>query len=132
MGNLPLLLALVLTGLEALVLIGVAVWSVVDMVRGGFDGAAVSIALTVVLLLFVLLLLVGINALWQGRRWGRGPVLTWQLIQLAIALGAIGIAPLGAILPTIAISVAVGIGLLLPASVRATSRPSSPSSGTVL
>lgn len=129
--NLPLLVALVLVGLEALLLVAAAVWSIVDLVRGGFVGAAVSVALTVVLLLFVLLLVVGINALWQGRRWGRGPVLTWQLIQAAIALGAIGIAPAWATFPTLIVSLAVGIGLLLPASVRATSRPSS-SSGTVL
>lgn len=128
--NLPLLVALVVVGLEALVLVAAAVWSVIDMIRGGFDGAAVSIALTVVLLLFVLLLVVGMNALWQGRRWGRGPVLTWQLIQAAIALGAIGIAPPWAVFPILLASIAVGVGLLLPASVRATSRPSS--SGPVL
>lgn len=125
--NLPLLVALVVVGLEALLLAAAAVWSIVDMVRGGFEGAAVSIALTVVLLLFVLLLVVGMYALWQGRRWGRGPVLTWQLIQAAIALGAIGIAPAWAVYPTLTASLAVGVGLLLPASVRATSRPSSSS-----
>lgn len=122
--NLPLLVALVVAGLEALVLVAVAVWSLVSLVREGFENAAVAIALSVVLLLFVLLLVVGINALWYGRRWGRGPVLTWQLIQAAIAIGAIGEAPGWAVYPALAASLAVGVGLLLPASIAATSRPS--------
>jgi MFS family permease len=129
--NLPLLVALVVAGLEGLLLVGAAVWSVVDMVRADFVGAAVSVALAVFMLLFVALLVLGIHALWLGRRWGRGPVLTWQLIQAAIAVSVVGIAPSWAIYPTLLASLVVGVGLLLPASVAATSRPSS-SSGTVL
>ncbi|WP_420110989.1 hypothetical protein [Pseudactinotalea sp.] len=130
--NLPLLGALVVAGLEGLLLIAAAVWSVVDMVRNDFDGAAVSIALAAFMLLFVGLLVLGIHALWLGRRWGRGPVLTWQLIQGAIAVSVIGIAPPWAVYPVLLASIGVGVGLLLPASVAATSRPSSSSSGTVL
>jgi hypothetical protein len=131
MRNLPLLVALVVAGLEALLLVAAAVWSLITMAREQFDGAAVSIALAVVLLLFAWLLIAGINALWQGRRWGRGPVLTWQLIQAAIAVGAIGVAAPLAVYPAILASLVVGVGLLLPASVAATSRPSS-SSDTVV
>lgn len=131
MRNLPLLVALVVAGLEALLLVAAAVWSLVTMAREQFDGAAVSIALAAVLLLFAWLLVAGINALWQGRRWGRGPVLTWQLIQAAIAVGATGVAPPLAVYPAILASLVVGVGLLLPASVAATSRPSS-SSDTVV
>lgn len=130
--NLPLLIALVVAGLEAVVLVVVAVASVVSMVQDELDGAVVVIALAVVLLLFVALLLVGINALWHGRRWGRGPVLTWQLIQAAIAVGAVGEGPPWAVYPALAASLVVAVGLLLPASVAATSRPSSSSSGPVL
>ncbi|GAB2977950.1 hypothetical protein [Actinotalea caeni] len=133
--NLPLLAALVVAGLEAVALVVVAVGSVVSAAREGWSGAAVAIALAVVLLLFVLLLVAGINALWHGRRWGRGPVLTWQLIQAAIAVGAVGEGPAWAVYPALAASLAVAAGLLLPASVAATNRPSSSSSsgtGTVL
>lgn len=130
--NLPLLIALVVAGLEAVVLVVVAVASVVSMVQDELDGAVVVIALAVVLLLFLALLLVGINALWHGRRWGRGPVLTWQLIQAAIAVGAVGEGPPWAVYPALAASLVVAVGLLLPASVAATSRPSSSSSGPVL
>lgn len=124
MRNLPLLGALVVAGLEALLLLAAAVWSLVTMVREGFAGVAVSIALAIVLLLFSLLLVVGVNALWHGRRWGRGPVLTWQLIQAAIAVGAVGIAPAWMVYPVLGASLIAGAGLLLPASVAATSRPS--------
>jgi len=129
--NLPLLLALVVAGLEALAMLAAAVASVVLTVRAGFDGAAVAVALTVVLLLFALLLVVGMHALWHGRRWGRGPVLTWQLIQAAIAVGAIGLVPAWTLYTAVAASVVVGVGLLLPASIAATSRPSG-SADTVL
>ena len=128
--NLPLLGALVVAGFEGLLLVAAAVWAAVDMVRSDFEDAAVSIALAVFLLLFVALLMLGIHALWLGRRWGRGPVLTWQLLQAAIALSVFGIAPPWVVYPMLAASLVVGVGLLLPASVAATSRPSS--SGTVL
>lgn len=130
--NLPLLIALVVAGLEGLVLVGAAVWSIVSTARAGFEDAAVAVALAVFMLLFVGLLVLGIHALWLGRRWGRGPVLTWQLIQAAIAFSVIGIGPPWAVYPTIVASVVVGVGLLLPASVAATSRSSSGSSGAVL
>lgn len=125
--NLPLLVALVLAGLEALLLVVAGVWSLVTMVQEGFTQVPLSIALALVLMLFALLLVVGMNALWKGRRWGRGPVLTWQLLQAAIALGVIGMSPAWVVYPAIGASVLVGVGLLLPASVAATSRPSSPS-----
>ncbi|WP_156251881.1 hypothetical protein [Pseudactinotalea terrae] len=130
--NLPLLIALVVAGLEGLVLVAAAVWSIASTVRAGFDNAAVAIALSVFMLLFVGLLVLGIHALWLGRRWGRGPVLTWQLIQAAIAFSVIGKAPGWALYPMIVASIVVGVGLLLPASVAATSRSSGSSSGTVL
>ena len=129
--NLPLLVALVVAGLEGLLLVGAAIWAIVDMVRTDFESAAVSVALAVFMLLFVGLLVLGIHALWLGRRWGRGPVLTWQLIQAAIAVSVIGIAPPWALYPALLASLVVAVGLLLPASVAATSRPSS-SAGTVL
>lgn len=128
--NLPLLGALVLAGFEVLLLVGAAIWSLVS-IASDTSGVAVSVALSVVLLMFAFLLVAGINGLWHGRRWGRGPVLTWQLIQAAIALGAFGIAPPWAFYPTLAVSILIGIGLLLPASVAATSR-SAGSAGTVL
>jgi hypothetical protein len=130
--NLPLLIALVVAGLEGLVLVAAAVWSVVSTARAGFENAAVSVALAVFMLLFVGLLVLGIHALWLGRRWGRGPVLTWQLIQAAIALSVVGKAPGWAVYPAIVAALVVCVGLLLPASVAATSRSSSSSSGTVL
>jgi uncharacterized membrane protein YhaH (DUF805 family) len=125
--NLPLLGALVLAGLEAVALVVAAVVAVVSTVQDRFVDAPVSIALVVVLLLFAGLLVLGVQALWHGRRWGRGPVATWQLLQAATALGAMGIAPPYVVYPAVVVALLVLVALLLPSSIAATSRPSSPS-----
>lgn len=125
-----LLAALALVGLEVMLLVGAAVWSLVTIATDGRAQVLVSVSLTVFLLLFALLLLAGAHALWNGRRWGRGPVITWQLIQAAIALSAAGSAPGWMISVAVGVAVVVVVGLLLPTSVAATSRTSS--SSTVL
>lgn len=123
--NWPLLGSLVLAGLQAVGLVSAAVWTVVSLIRDPSAPVATSVALAVAVLAFALLLVVGINALWHGRRWGRGPVLTWQLIQGAAAIGSINIAPPWGVYPVLASSVLVVVGLLLPSSVAATSLPAS-------
>lgn len=128
--NPALLVALALAGLEALLLLVAAVWSLVSIVTDADPQALVSVALAVVLVLLALLLAVGVRALWHGRRWGRGPVITWQLLQAAITLGMVGLAPSWLVVVLLAACLVIVVGLLLPASVAATSQTSS--SSTVL
>ncbi|MFV0426946.1 MAG: hypothetical protein ACK5KU_07925 [Beutenbergiaceae bacterium] len=128
--NIVLLVALVVAGLEALTLFGAAIWSVVSMSVDDAGQTGLAVGLAVVLVVFGLLLIAGINALWHGRRWGRGPVLTWQLLQVALVLGAVGLAPAWAIGAILVMSLLVGVGLLHPASVAATGRTTG--SGAVL
>ena len=53
-------------------------------------GRAVAGVFTTVLALIFLgivaLLFAAVRALYHGRRWGRGPVVTWQLLVLAIGV----------------------------------------------
>ncbi|MBK5249878.1 MAG: hypothetical protein JJE50_10705 [Actinomycetales bacterium] len=123
---LALRVALTVVLLEVGVLVAVGLWSLVQLVDGGFADVGVSVALTVVLFGIAGLVLLGTRALWSGRRWGRGPVVTWQLLQLAVAASALGGAPWWTTYLPMVLAVVVLAGLLLPASVAATSGTGSP------
>ena len=66
------------------------------------------------------------RALADGRRWGRAPVITWQLLQLAVAVpGLRSDSPLVSAALLLA-SVVVLVGIFLPAVVRHTSTGGQP------
>lgn len=114
----------VLLLLEALVVVGLVLWLLFELVTAVPDSFASAIALTV---------LTAIAAIWVGatargtlrrERWIRGPALTWQLVQIAIAVGcfqgAFAVPALGfaILVPSLAV-----IGLLFtPSVVEATRR----------
>lgn len=113
-------LALGLVLLEVLALAALSVLIVVDIVSVLPDQRVTMISLAVALLGLAALVFVGARALWQGRRWGRGPVVTWQLLQLLIGVSALGAdAWWGTVLPAVVAVVAL-VGLLAPASRAAT------------
>jgi hypothetical protein len=101
---------------------------VLDVLRGRAEylGSTLGIALFA----WVLAALLGgaARALARGRRWGRGPVLTWQVLQ-----GAVGFLQLpglpwfaGAL---VASALLVVVGLLAPASIAATAGAGTPVDG---
>ena len=63
------------------------------------------------------------RGLWRGRRWARSPVIMWQILLVVLALGWFGAEPSAWALVVVAIALAIGVGLLLPAVVRATTPP---------
>ena len=55
----------------------------------GQDGAAIEmvtiVTLAVVLLGLAVLLVAAARGLWQGKRWGRAPIITWQILLILVA-----------------------------------------------
>lgn len=121
-GGRPLLLrvALGLVLLEAVGLAAFGLWTFVELATAGFADAGMSIGVTVALVGFAALLVAAARALWLGRRWGRGPVVTWQLLQFAVGASAIGANPWWATYVPMAVALVVVAGLLAPASLAAT------------
>lgn len=75
-------LAAVVVAFEALALVGVAVVAGVGAITD--DGATeISVAIAVTAVVFAVPLALACRALWQGRSWPRGLVLTWQVLQVA-------------------------------------------------
>src|SRR5690625_3094238 len=108
----------------ALVLVGVQVLTLVVLAVGGLGGIVSAPAATQINIVTLAVVLLGLAvligaagwALWQGRRWGRGPVVTWQLLVLAVAFTALGEAEWWASVLPIVIAVVVLVGVLAPAS----------------
>ena len=72
--------------LEALALVVLAVWGMAQLVAGQQSSPGVVIFLVVFALVTSAALVLSARALWAGRRTGRAPVATWQLLQGAVAL----------------------------------------------
>lgn len=119
----PLLLVVAcgLVLLEVLGLVLAAVAGVLTLVRGS-DAPGVAVFLVVLALGAALLLASAARGLWSGRRWGRGPVLTAQVLMVVVSAtlwsaGAGGRSAAGVVL-----GVAVAATVLAPPVVAATSR----------
>lgn len=112
----------------ALALVAVQVLAQVVLAVGGLGGlfAAQSMEqVTIVTLAVVLLGLAGLIggagwALWQGKRWGRGPVVTWQLLLLAVGISGLGGDAWWATVVPIVMALVILVGVLSPASRAAT------------
>ena len=121
-----LVIALIVVALQVA---GLAVLAIGSL--GGLLVVAGAEQVTIVTLAVVLLglaALVGVAGwgLWQGRRWGRGPVVTWQLLLIAVGASGLGGAEWWTTLLPIVISLLVLLGVLAPASRAATDRRGRP------
>ena len=111
--------ALLLVFLEVLALAVAGVLLAVDAALGRVQDAGATMATAVFVVVLAALLAFAARGLWQLRRWGRGPVVTWQVLQFAIGLTQLGAAPLVGGLVAAVAALALG-GLLAPASIAAT------------
>lgn len=113
---------------EILGLVAFAVVLLGELLTGGSMAVGVSLFLVLFLLGVAWVLGVCCKALLAGRRSGRGPIVTWQLFQIIGAVAAIGSGS-GLAVPggwvVLVIGVAVGVLLLTPAVVAATSQTGS-------
>lgn len=114
-----LLLACLLVLVEAAALAAAAVVGVVALLGGGDVGPVlflVALALGVALLLAT-----AARGLWAGRRWGRGPVLTAQIMVVVTAATWWGAGGGPWALVPVVVAVGVTVAVLLPSVVAVTS-----------
>lgn len=121
----PLLLSIGLAGaaFEVVLLVGAAIWMVLDRPEAEADALPYGIGLAVTLLLFAVLIALGVRALARGLRWGRGPVITWQLLQGVTAATMWGLLPTAVAAVALVLSVLVTVTLLAPSALAATATP---------
>lgn len=76
--------------IEVIGLVAFAVVLLGELLAGGSSSLGVSLFLVLFLLGVAWVLVVSSRALLAGRRSGRGPVVTWQLLQVIGSVAAIG------------------------------------------
>lgn len=114
----PLKLALAGVLAEALVFVAAAATFLAGAVAAGIgaQGVGRAVPLAVLLVGFAALLGGAARAQWRGMRWGRGPVITWQLLQVVVAVAlAPGLSPM-LVATVVLLSAAVATGVLWPSS----------------
>lgn len=122
-----LVIACAVVALQVLVLVVVAVVFVVDILRGVTPDVVSTLILTVFFLGLSALLAGAVRALWRGRRWGRAPTITLELLLAASALALVDALPVPVVAVAVAAAVAVITGVLARASREHTDRGGVPS-----
>ncbi|KGM10124.1 hypothetical protein [Cellulomonas carbonis] len=97
---------------EALALAAGAVVGLVQVLRGTESAVGVALFLVVFALAVAAALVASARALWAGRRSGRAPVATWQLLQAATAFAVGRATDTPAAWVVLAVSVGVFVLLL--------------------
>ena len=121
-----LLLALLLLLVEVGALLALSVGMLVEVLGGRTQGGYVTAVLAALFLGLCAVLVLAARALVQRRRWGRGPVITWQLLLLAIGVSQADTLAWWVVALLVAVPVAVTAGILLPRSVEWTSSATPP------
>lgn len=114
-----LVVVCVLVLLEAALLVGVGIAFGTELVRGASVPGAAAFLLAFMLGVAAVLV-ASSRGLWQGRRWSRSPVLTWQLLLVVLAIGWLGVESTWWAGLVLVVAVVVGVGLVLPSVVAAT------------
>lgn len=108
---------------EALFMIGLSAWFLFELVSATPTSFTSALAIFVILLIatvFVVALAIGAI---RGRAWIRGGAVTWQLVQIAVAIGAFqGVFAQPAIGWCLLVPSLVVLGLLFTPAVAAVTR----------
>ncbi|WP_413450763.1 hypothetical protein AA0Y32_02400 [Georgenia phoenicis] len=123
---LPLVLALLLVLVEVGAIVALSVGMLVEVLGGRTTGGVVTAVLALIFLGIAALLVAAARALHQRRRWGRGPIVTWQLLVLATGLSQTGTVVWWVSALLVALPVAVTVALLVPPSVAWANRTTPP------
>lgn len=124
---LPLAVACVVVGLQAVAVVVAAGVFVVDLVRGPTPDVLSTLVLVVFFLGLAALLGGAARAMWQGRRWGRAPVITLELLLAASAVALADALALPVVVLLVAASAVVVAGVLARSSREHTDRGGVPS-----
>ncbi|RYV49846.1 hypothetical protein EUA98_16685 [Pengzhenrongella frigida] len=116
-----LAVACLLVLLQAAVLVGLAIAWITDLVSGASQVPGATVFLVLFALGIAAILLTAARALYRGRRWARSPVITWQILLIAMSVGWLGAEPTGWAVAVLASALLVGVALLVPSVVAATS-----------
>lgn len=102
---------LIAGGIEALALFAGALLLLVALIGGFTDDASMAVFILVFGGGMGLVLTLMLISLRRGKRWARGPLITWQLFQLVVAIPVLqGSTPwIGAALLLLAVTVMVGM-----------------------
>jgi len=85
----PLLLALVaLVGAECALLVAATAFLIIELLVDTPTSLATALALTVLTVLAAVFLLILVVNILRGRAWTRGATITWQVLQIAVAVAA--------------------------------------------
>ena len=120
----------VLVVLESVVVAGMGVAFTVDLVRGVTQVPAATVFLVLFCAGVTALLVAAARGLWQGRRWARSPVMTWQILLVVLAVGWLGVEASVWAAAVLAVAVAVGVLLVLPPVVAATTQTAAEPGGS--
>ena len=112
----PLVTACLVIVLEAAALGGMAGTFVVDVVRGSVTAVGATLVMTVLFLGLAAVLVLAARALARGQRWGRGPAVTWQLLQGASGVAGAATSPPLLTVALVGTAAVVLVGVLWPAS----------------
>lgn len=121
----PLVALAVLLFLEAAGLVVLVAWLVLELITVGPQSFASAVAILVLALLATAWLIVTAVSTLRARSWIRASAVTWQVLQIAVAIGSFqGLYARPDLGWALLVPALVGIGLALsPAVIRATSRP---------
>ncbi|MGO4536346.1 hypothetical protein [Leifsonia sp. 2MCAF36] len=123
-----LIVLTVLVALEAVLVLAVAVWLLIDLLTVRPDSYPSAVAITVLAFLAAVWVVATVVALVRRRSWARASTVTIQILQLAVAVGCFeGLyarPDLGWAL--LVPAVVAGVLAVLPSVVRATPRTTDP------
>lgn len=113
---LALVVACLVVAVEALALIVLALRLVIGVISGAAELTGPTLVMALMFAALAALQLAGAWALFRGRRWGRGPVITWQLLLIAIGISQAVVLPVWATVLCIVLPLVAITGVLLPAA----------------
>jgi Na+-driven multidrug efflux pump len=111
-GNRLALLVAGLVAIEAVLLLAGAVVLLVEVLTSDRDNVAAALTLVVIVVIVGIGLAACVRAVAQGRRWTRGPLLTWQLLQAGVGMPLSTTRAWWAGVPLLAAAIVVGVLLV--------------------